>query len=53
VEVKTKSRTIKVSDNTAHLLGREAKQIPHMTGKELQEGSADTAVVDRCLTVQL
>ncbi|KAM4530477.1 uncharacterized protein PAE49_022966 [Odontesthes bonariensis] len=53
VEVKTRSgRPRKISEQTAHLLGRTASENPHMTAKELQEGLADAGVVVHASTVQ-
>lgn len=59
VEVKPRSgRPRKITEKTANLLGRKAKENPHMTVKDLQEGLADTGVmvhlstVKRCLKKQ-
>uniref|UniRef100_A0A1A8SKU6 Uncharacterized protein n=2 Tax=Nothobranchius TaxID=28779 RepID=A0A1A8SKU6_9TELE len=59
VEVKARSgRPRKISEQTAHLLGRKATENPHMTVKNLQEGLADVGVlvhkstVQRCLNKQ-
>ena len=51
VEVKAGSiRPRELSD--VHMLARKAKQNPHVTAKDLQEGLADTGVVVHCSTVQ-
>lgn len=59
VEVKPRSgRPKKISEKNANLLSTKAKENPHMTVKDLQEGLADTGVmvhlstVKRCLKKQ-
>lgn len=53
VEVKSRSgRPRKISEQTANLLGTKARENPHMTAKDLQEGLADAGVVVHTSTVQ-